>query len=87
VKPDGSALVADKAVTGFSDAEEAAVGFTEKCETHSVLLEKTMRALGGKYAAAADWHPNVCVDGNLITGQNPASSAKCAEAFVEALAA
>jgi putative intracellular protease/amidase len=27
------------------------------------------------------------VDGNLITGQNPASSAKCAEAFVEALAA
>ena len=87
VKPDGSALVADKAVTGFSDAEEAAVGLADKCETFSALLEKTMRALGGKYAAAADWNPNVCVDGNLITGQNPASSAKCAEAFVEALAA
>jgi len=29
---------------------------------------------GGIYSKAADWQPHLIVDGNLITGQNPASA-------------
>ncbi len=38
------------------------------------FVEDEMRRLGGHYSRAADWSAHVVVDGNLITGQNPASS-------------
>lgn len=80
---DGSPLVKDKVVTGFADSEEHAV----KCaEVVPFLLESKFREQGGKYEKAdADWGVKVCVDGNLITGQNPASSEACAKAVVTAL--
>eukprot|EP01010_Urceolus_cornutus_P001117 NODE_1633_length_816_cov_234.529335_g1271_i0.p1 GENE.NODE_1633_length_816_cov_234.529335_g1271_i0~~NODE_1633_length_816_cov_234.529335_g1271_i0.p1 ORF type:complete len:245 (+),score=92.32 NODE_1633_length_816_cov_234.529335_g1271_i0:63-737(+) len=81
-KPDGTPLVEGKAVTGFTDEEEAAVGLTEKVP---VLLEKEMRRLGGKFVAAAAWSSNVQVDGKLVTGQNPQSSVALAEAVVKLL--
>ena len=83
-KPDGTALVAGHAVTGFSNSEEAAVGLTGKVP---YLIESKYGELGAKYECADDWHPKVCVSGNLLTGQNPASSVQRAEAPVRALAA
>jgi putative intracellular protease/amidase len=50
------------------------------------LVEKKFRELGADFSAAADWSVNVCVDGKLITGQNPQSSAKCAQTVIEMLA-
>jgi putative intracellular protease/amidase len=69
--PDGSHLVKGKSVTGFSNTEEAAVGLT-----HVVpfLVEDMLKQNGGRYSKGADWQPYAVVDGNLITGQNPASA-------------
>lgn len=85
-KSDGSTpFVQGLTVTGFSDAEEAAVGHTE---TVPYLIESRFIEQGAKYEKAEnDWAPKVCVDGNLITGQNPASSEPAAKKVVELLSA
>ncbi|MDH5595067.1 MAG: type 1 glutamine amidotransferase domain-containing protein [Gammaproteobacteria bacterium] len=80
--PDGSPLVQGKSVTGFSNTEEAAVQLTEVVP---FLLEDELKAKGGNYSKADDWHPHVVTDGNLITGQNPASSELAAKAVLELL--
>lgn len=49
------------------------------------MIENEMRRLGGRYSAAADGSLHVVVDGNLITGQNPASSQGAAEKLLQAL--
>jgi putative intracellular protease/amidase len=69
--PDGSYLVKGKSVTGFSNSEEAAVGLTDVVP---FLVEDMLRQNGGKYSKAEDWQPYGVVDGDLITGQNPASA-------------
>jgi putative intracellular protease/amidase len=79
---DGKPLVAGKSVTGFSNAEEAAVGLTDVVP---FLVEDMLKESGGSYSKAADWQPHVAVDGLLITGQNPASSEPVAEALLKAL--
>ena len=78
----GTLTVAGKAVTGFSNAEEAAVNLTEVVP---FLVEDMLKANGGNYTKAADWQPHVAADGLLITGQNPASSEPVAEALLAAL--
>jgi putative intracellular protease/amidase len=80
--PDGSALVRDKAVTGFSNSEEAAVGLTEVVP---FLVEDMLKKNGGKYSKGPDWQSHVVVAGNLITGQNPASSEAVAKALLARL--
>jgi putative intracellular protease/amidase len=75
---DGSPLVRGKRVTGFSDSEEAAVGLTEVVP---FLVEDMLKEQGGKYSKAGDWQPYAVTDGNLITGQNPASSESTAKAL------
>ena len=81
--PDGSPLVRGKSVTGFSDTEEAAAGLTEVVP---FLVEDMLKQNGGDYSKAADWQPYTTADGNLITGQNPASSAETARALQAQLA-
>jgi len=78
----GDPVVKGKQVSGFSNSEEAAVGLTDVVP---FLLEDRLQALGGQYSAADDWHPHVVVDGQLITGQNPASSEPVADALLAAL--
>jgi putative intracellular protease/amidase len=82
VKPDGSALAKDKMVTGFADSEEKAVQMD-----HLVpfLLETRFKEQGATYEKTEDWGVKVCVDGNLVTGQNPASSEECAKAVIKLL--
>jgi putative intracellular protease/amidase len=41
--------------------------------------------LGARFAGAENWMAHVVVDGNLITGQNPASSAEAAVALLQRL--
>ena len=78
--PDGSPLIKGKSVTGFSNTEEDAVQLSEVVH---FLLEDELKAKGAKYSKADDWHPYAITDGNLITGQNPASSASVAKAVIE----
>lgn len=77
--PDGSALVEGKSVTGFSNSEEETVQLTDIVP---FLLENELQALGANYSKSSDWHPYVITDGNLITGQNPASSEEAARALL-----
>lgn len=79
---DGSPLVQGKGVTGFANSEEAAVGLTEVVP---FLVEDELRRAGGNYSKAADWQPHVVRDGNLITGQNPASSEPAARELLKLL--
>ncbi|WP_119156193.1 type 1 glutamine amidotransferase domain-containing protein [Caldimonas tepidiphila] len=80
--PDGQPLVKGKAVTGFANSEEDAVGLTKIVP---FLVEDELRRCGGNYSKGADWQPHVVTDGWLVTGQNPASSAPAARALLEAL--
>jgi len=79
---DGSPLVRGRHVTGFSDSEEAAVGLTKVVP---FLLEDVLAAQGARYEKGPDWAPHVVTDGELITGQNPASSQAAASALLARL--
>ena len=78
----GDPLVKGKEVTGFSNTEEAAVELTDVVP---YLVEDQLIAMGGVYQKVEDWNSLAVVDGLLITGQNPASSAAVAEALVKAI--
>ncbi|HEY7482569.1 MAG TPA: type 1 glutamine amidotransferase domain-containing protein [Gemmatimonadales bacterium] len=82
--PDGIPLVKGKRVTGFANTEEEAVGLTKIVPFR---VEDMLKAGGGSYSKGADWSSHTAVDGNLVTGQNPASSEATAKALLEALAA
>lgn len=79
---DGRPLVYGKSVTGFSNSEEAAVGLTDVVP---FLLEDELRKNGGNYSQGPDWQSYAVFDGNLITGQNPASSEAVAKAVLTQL--
>jgi len=81
-KADGSPLVEGKSVTGFSNSEEAAVGLTTVVP---FLLEDELQKNGGNYSKGGDWQPYFVRDGNLITGQNPASSEAVAKELLKQL--
>lgn len=81
---DGSPLVKGKHVTGFSNSEEEAVQLTKVVP---FLVEDELKRLGGLYSKGADWSSFVQVDGNLVTGQNPASSADGARQILRILKA
>ena len=78
--PNGDPLVQGKSVTGFSNSEEDAVQLSEIVP---FLLESELKMKGANYSKADDWHPYAITDGNLITGQNPASSDLVAKAVLE----
>lgn len=75
----GEPLVKGRAVTGFTNEEEAAVGLTQVVP---FLVEESLKKSGGLYQKAANWAPFVVIDGNLITGQNPASSEEAAKTLL-----
>lgn len=79
---DNSSLVKGKSVTGFSNTEEEAVGLTNVVP---FLVEDELMNKGGNYSKSDDWKPFIIEDGNLITGQNPASSVQVAEAVLNKL--
>lgn len=78
-RPDGAPLVQGKSVTGFTNSEEAAVGLTDVVPFR---VEDMLTSNGGNYSKKADWQPYAITDGNLVTGQNPASSELAAHAVL-----
>jgi putative intracellular protease/amidase len=78
----GKYLLKGKRVTGFTNAEEKAVGLTEIVP---FLLEDRLKERGGLYSKGANWASHVQVDGRLVTGQNPASSGPAAKALLTLL--
>ena len=80
--PNGDPLVKGKPVTGFTNTEEEAVHLTNVVP---FLVEDMLKENGGTYSKGADWHPYVVTAGNLITGQNPASSEPAAQELLKQL--
>ncbi|APG09756.1 type 1 glutamine amidotransferase domain-containing protein [Bradyrhizobium japonicum] len=80
--PNGRPVVAGKSVTGFSNLEETAIELTDVVPFR---IEDMLRNNGGNYSRKEKWQPYAVSDGDLITGQNPASSAAVANALLRRL--
>lgn len=82
-RSNGRPIVEGHKVNAFTDAEEEAVGLTE---TVPFLLEKTLREQGAQFEGTANFQSHAVRDGQLVTGQNPASVTAVADLMLEALA-
>jgi putative intracellular protease/amidase len=79
----GEPVIAGRRLTGFTDEEERLGGLADRAP---FLLESELRSRGAELDIASPWSDHTVVDGLLITGQNPQSSASAAQALVAALA-
>jgi putative intracellular protease/amidase len=85
VKTDGKKyLLEGKTVTGFCNVEEEKFG-KKWVKDFPFLLEDKLRSRNAVYEQAEIMLPHVIVSGNLVTGQNPYSTAWLAEEVVKAL--
>ncbi len=82
MSPDGTPFVKGKRLAAFSDAEERGANLETAVP---FLLETRLRELGATLDIAAPRASHVVRDGNLITGQNPASSGAIADALIDVL--
>ena len=71
----GEPLMKGRKLTAFSNTEEQASGLTSIVP---FLLESALVSLGASYSKVPDFLSHVVMDGNIITGQNPASSLEVA---------
>ena len=81
--PDGRPLVQGKTVTGFTNGEEEEVGLTNVVP---FLVEDELMRLGATFSKVKNWGVHVVADGQLITGQNPASSGPAARELLALMA-
>jgi putative intracellular protease/amidase len=70
-RADGNSVLANRHVTGFANTEEEAVGLATVVP---FLLQDRLVSLGAQYSRGRDWGEYVVTDGQLVTGQNPASA-------------
>jgi putative intracellular protease/amidase len=80
--PDGKLLVEGKTVTGFTNGEEEEVGLTKVVP---FLVEDELMSLGATFSKVKNWGVHTVADGQLITGQNPASSGPAAKLLTDTL--
>jgi putative intracellular protease/amidase len=78
---DGSYLVKGKNITSFTDEEENVYALADV----PFLLETALKEQGAKFHAAEAWSDHSIADGNLVTGQNPASAKGVAEKMITIL--
>lgn len=78
----GEPVVKGRRVAGFTNSEEKAAGLDDVVP---FLLETRLRELGAVYVSGPDFKPFAVRDGNLITGQNPASATEAARLTLEAV--
>lgn len=80
---DGTALLANRNATGFTNEEEAIFGKKWRAE-FPFLLEDAVIEQGAQWHEAPLMMAHVISDGRLVTGQNPYSTTGVAEAMVKA---
>ena len=80
--PNGKPLVEGKNVTGFTDGEEEEMGLTKVVP---FLVEDELMGLGATFSKVKNWGVHTVADGQLITGQNPASSGPTARVLIDTL--
>lgn len=78
---DGTRLIHDKYVTGFSNVEEKLASFVSEVPFY---LEDRLREYGAHYTKSMiPFVQNIEVDERLVTGQNPNSAGKVARKIME----
>jgi putative intracellular protease/amidase len=77
---DGVNSFAGYQVAAFTNAEETQSGFAGRAKW---LLQDRLTEAGVLVRTGEPWAPKVVVDRNLVTGQNPASSAPLAEELLK----
>jgi putative intracellular protease/amidase len=77
----GRSIISGKKITGFSNEEEMMTGLNTVVP---FMLQDRLSTLG-EYESGPRFRPYSVVDGNLVTGQNPASSRLTAENVVKVL--
>lgn len=82
VRPDGTNAFAGYRAAAFTNEEETQGGLAARARW---LLEDRLTEAGVDVRTAEPWAPHVVVDRNLVTGQNPASSAPVAEELLKRL--
>ncbi|QQC87866.1 type 1 glutamine amidotransferase domain-containing protein [Streptomyces alfalfae] len=82
-RDDGGNAFAGYRLTGFTNAEETQAGLADKAKW---LLQDRLVEAGADFQEGEPWVPKVVVDRNLVTGQNPASSAPLAAELLKKLA-
>jgi putative intracellular protease/amidase len=80
--PNGRPLVEGKTVTGFTNGEEDDVQLTKVVP---FLVEDELMRLGATFSKVKNWGVHTVADGQLITGQNPASSGPAAKLLIDTL--
>ncbi|MEU2235588.1 type 1 glutamine amidotransferase domain-containing protein [Streptomyces vietnamensis] len=80
---DGANAFAGRKVAAFTNAEETQAGLADRAKW---LLETRLVEAGVDVQVGEPWAPHVVVDGNLVTGQNPSSSAPLAAELLRKLA-
>ena len=78
---DGTYLLKDKNITSFTNEEEENYAIADV----PFLLETALSNQGAKFHAAAPWSDHSIIDGNLVTGQNPASAKGVAQKMIQLL--
>jgi len=80
---DGTFLLKDKNITSFTNEEENNYAKDDV----PFLLETALTAQGAKFHGAPAWSDHSIADGNLVTGQNPASARGTAQKVIALLEA
>ncbi|MEV6006004.1 type 1 glutamine amidotransferase domain-containing protein [Streptomyces sp. NPDC051976] len=83
VAEDGTNSFAGYKVAAFTNAEEIQGGLSDKAKW---LLQDRLTEAGVQVQVGEPWVPNIVVDRNLVTGQNPSSSAPLAAELLNKLA-
>ncbi|OAH13941.1 type 1 glutamine amidotransferase domain-containing protein [Streptomyces jeddahensis] len=80
--PDGTSPFAGYRLTAFTNAEETQGGLADRA---AWLLQDRLVEIGADFQEGEPWAPFVIMDRNLVTGQNPSSSAPVAAEVLKAL--
>ncbi|MGW0732283.1 type 1 glutamine amidotransferase domain-containing protein [Streptomyces sp. NPDC002851] len=82
-RADGTNTFRGYDVAAFTNAEETQAGLADKAKW---LLQDRLTEAGVNVRVGEAWAPHVVIDRNLVTGQNPASSAPLAAELLKKLA-
>ncbi len=81
---DGSYLIANKAINGFTNQEEKLFG-QKWIDDFEFMLEDKLTERGANFQSSEIMLSHVAIDGRLITGQNPTSTVGVATSLVKSL--
>ncbi|MGW6911560.1 type 1 glutamine amidotransferase domain-containing protein [Streptomyces sp. NPDC054940] len=81
-RADGTSAFAGSRVAAFTNAEETQAGFADQA---AWLLQDRLTEAGVQVQVGEPWVPNVVIERNLVTGQNPASAAPLAVELLKKL--